>query len=87
MPDAFFLVRMAILSYFQRQNPGYLQGRLLFEKKLSFSFKGRVELLIYVYFCAQQSIIKAGNNKFKDLINAPRMSNNYMEGSGSATIK
>ena len=39
----------------------------------SFSFKGRVELLQYVYFYAQTSIIKAGNNKFQDLINAPRM--------------
>ena len=27
----------------------------------------------YVYFCAQKSIIKTGNNKFQDLINAPRM--------------
>ena len=26
----------------------------------------------YVYFYAQKSIIKAGNNKFQDLINAPR---------------
>ena len=31
-----------------------------------------MELLKYVYFCAQKSIIKAGNNKFQDLINAPR---------------
>ena len=29
------------------------------------------------YFCAQKSIIKAGNNKFQDLINAPR--NNEQE--------
>ena len=28
--------------------------------------------LKYVYFYAQKSIIKAGNNKFQDLINAPR---------------
>ena len=33
-----------------------------------------MELLKYVYFCAQKSIIKAGNNKFQDLINAPRIS-------------
>ena len=31
-----------------------------------------MELLKYVYFYAQKSIIKAGNNKFQDLINAPR---------------
>ena len=39
----------------------------------NFSLRGRVELLKYVYFCAQKSIIKAVNNKFQDLINAPRM--------------
>ena len=32
-----------------------------------------MELLKKVYFCSQKSIIKAGNNKFHDLINAPRM--------------
>ena len=32
-----------------------------------------MELLKYVYFCAQKSIIKAGNNKFQDIISAPRM--------------
>ena len=32
-----------------------------------------MELLKYVYFCAKKSIIKAGNNKFQDLINAPRI--------------
>ena len=32
-----------------------------------------MELLKYIYFCAKKSIIKAGYNKFKDLINAPRM--------------
>ena len=31
-----------------------------------------MELLKYVYFSAQKSIIKAGNNKFQDLINVPR---------------
>ena len=31
-----------------------------------------MELLKYVYFFAQKSIIKAGNDKFQDLINAPR---------------
>ena len=31
-----------------------------------------MELLKYVYLYAQKSIIKAGNNKFQDLINAPR---------------
>ena len=30
-----------------------------------------MELLKYVYFCAQKSTIKAGHNKFQDLINAP----------------
>ena len=30
-----------------------------------------MELLKYVYFYAQKSIIKAGNSKFQDLINAP----------------
>ena len=33
-----------------------------------------MELLKYVYLCAQKSIIKAVNNKFQDLINAPRIS-------------
>ena len=33
-----------------------------------------MELLKYVYFLAQKSVIKAGNNKFQDLINAPRKS-------------
>ena len=42
------------------------------ENSFSFSFNGSVELLKYVYFYAQKSIIKAGNNKFQDLINAPR---------------
>ena len=28
--------------------------------------------LKYVYFCAQKSIIEAGNRKFHDLINVPR---------------
>ena len=32
-----------------------------------------MELLKYVYWYAQKSIIKAGNNKFQDLINAPRI--------------
>ena len=31
-----------------------------------------MELLKYVYLYAQKSIIKAGNNKFQDLINAHR---------------
>ena len=31
-----------------------------------------MELLKYVYLYTQKSIIKAGNNKFQDLINAPR---------------
>ena len=31
-----------------------------------------MELSKYVYFCAQKSILKAGNNKFQDLINVPR---------------
>ena len=31
-----------------------------------------MELLKYVYLYAQKSIIKAGNNKFQDLINVPR---------------
>ena len=32
-----------------------------------------MELLKYFYFCAQKSIIRAGYNKFEDLINAPRI--------------
>ena len=32
-----------------------------------------MELWKYVYFCAQKSMIKAGDNKFQDLINAPRI--------------
>ena len=32
-----------------------------------------MELLKYFYFCAQKSISKAGNSKFQDLINAPRI--------------
>ena len=32
-----------------------------------------MELFKYVYFCAKKSTIKAGNNKFQDLINAPRI--------------
>ena len=32
-----------------------------------------MELLKYVYFYAKKSIIIAGNDKFQDLINAPRM--------------
>ena len=43
------------------------------ENLFSFPFRVRAELLKYVYFCAQKSIIKAGNNKFQDLINAPRI--------------
>ena len=31
-----------------------------------------MELLKYVYFYAQKSILNAGNNKFQDLINVPR---------------
>ena len=31
-----------------------------------------MELLKYIYFCAQKSITKAGNSKFQDLVNAPR---------------
>ena len=29
LADKFFLIRMAILSNFHKQNPGYLQGRVL----------------------------------------------------------
>ena len=32
-----------------------------------------MELLKYVYFFAQQLVMKAGNNKFQDLINASRI--------------
>ena len=31
-----------------------------------------MELLKYVYFCAQKSTTMAGNNMFQDLINDPR---------------
>ena len=43
------------------------------EHLFSSPFRGRMELLKYIYFCAQKSIPKAGNSKFQDLINAPRM--------------
>ena len=33
-----------------------------------------MELLKCVYFCTRKSVIKAGNNKFQDLINVPRIS-------------
>ena len=39
-----------------------------------------MELLKYAYFCAQKSIIKAGNNKFQDLINASRIPGGNQEG-------
>ena len=32
-----------------------------------------MDLSKYVYFFAQNSVIKAGNNKFQDLINTPRI--------------
>ena len=32
-----------------------------------------MEFLKYVYFCAEKLVIKAGNNKFQDLINAPHI--------------
>ena len=32
-----------------------------------------MELSKYVYFCTQKSSIKAGNNKFQDLMNAPHI--------------
>ena len=32
-----------------------------------------MELSKYVYFFAQKSVIKTGNDKFQDLINAPRI--------------
>ena len=38
----------------------------------SSSLRERIELSKYVYFCAQISMIKAGNNKFQGLINVPR---------------
>ena len=37
-----------------------------------------MELFKYVYFHVQKSIIKAGNNKFQDLINAPRILFNWL---------
>ena len=39
-----------------------------------------MELLKYVYLYALKSIIKAGNNKFQDLINAPRKSRYMLVG-------
>ena len=42
------------------------------ENLFSSSLRGRMELLKYVYFYAQKSIIKAGNSKFHDLIDASR---------------
>ena len=38
------------------------------------SLRRMMELLKYVYFCTQKTITRAGNSKFQDLINAPRMS-------------
>ena len=38
-----------------------------------------MKLLKYVYFYARKSIIKAGNNKFQDLINVPRMYTNSIQ--------
>ena len=32
-----------------------------------------MELLKYDYFCELKSLIKTGNNKFHNLINAPRI--------------
>ena len=32
-----------------------------------------MELLKFVYFCTQKSVIKVENNKFQDLINVPRI--------------
>ena len=48
------------------------------ENSFSFSFSGRAELFKYDYFYAQKSIIKAGNNKFQDLINVPRISYGFV---------
>ena len=56
------------------------------ENSFSFSFSGRVELLKYVYFYAQKSIIKAGNNKFQDLINVPRIVAEFSSGSYNTLI-
>ena len=76
LADTFFLVTMDILNYFHRQNPickgDYSATSHGTENMFSSSFRGRMELLKYVYFCAQKSITKAGKSKFQDLINAPR---------------
>ena len=38
-----------------------------------------MELLKCVYFFEQKAVIKAGNNKFQDLINAPRRYSNNIK--------
>ena len=49
----FFLIRMAILSYFHRQNPGYLQGILLcnmiWHGKFVFIFVERNGMFTFVH--------------------------------------
>ena len=73
LADTFYLVPMAILSYTLGICKGdYSATSYGTENLFSFSLRGRMELLKYVYFYAQKSIIKAGNSKFQDLINAPR---------------
>ena len=51
----------------------YSQTSYCTENLFSSSFRGRIKLSKYVNFCAQKSKIKTGNNKFQDLINAPRI--------------
>ena len=45
-----------------------------------------MELLKYVYFYAQKSMIMAGNNKFQDLINVPRTHNYVAIDSGAECL-
>ena len=76
LADKFYLVPMAILCYFHRQTLGICKGDYSAtsygtQNLFSFSLRGRMELLKYVYFYTQKSVIKAGNSKFQDLINAP----------------
>ena len=46
------------------------------ENLFSFSLGGRMELLKHVSIVIVRFIIKAGDNKFQDLINAPRTCSN-----------
>ena len=78
LADTIFLTRILILG----KTLGNCKGdnsttrKRMKKKCFHFFLRGRMEPsnYEYVYFCAQKSSIKTGNNKFQDLINAPRIS-------------